>query len=243
MGGNGHPVGREHHTRAQVDDLQRWAVQHFPGGELSHSWSAQDYEPAGAVPYVGAVPWSGNVHTATGYNKWGMTNGVAAALALSADILGGDSSWARILFRTRISAHDAASTVQANNEVAVEMISGWLGGLARTRSVNPPEGQGVVVRDNGRPVGLCTVQGKSHKVSVICPHLGGVLGWNDAEQSWDCPLHGSRFTADGQILEGPATRELGHPVLCVAVFGGVGVFGRDEKGFLPRGLDLVSSAA
>jgi Rieske Fe-S protein len=38
--------------------------------------------------------------------------------------------------------------------------------------------------------------------------MGGILSWNDAEQSWDCPLHGSRFTPDGHQLEGPATKDL-----------------------------------
>jgi len=43
---------------------------------------------------------------------------------------------------------------------------------------------------------------------AICTHLGGALRWNEAEQSWDCPLRGSRFTANGKVLEGPATKAL-----------------------------------
>ena len=42
----------------------------------------------------------------------------------------------------------------------------------------------------------------------ICSHLGGVLRRNDAEGTWDCPLHGSRFADDGSVLEGPATRPM-----------------------------------
>jgi Rieske Fe-S protein len=42
----------------------------------------------------------------------------------------------------------------------------------------------------------------------VCTHLGGILTWNDAECSWDCPLHGSRFTPDGEVLEGPAVERL-----------------------------------
>ena len=45
-------------------------------------------------------------------------------------------------------------------------------------------------------------------MSRVCTHLGGIVQWNDAETSWDCPLHGSRFARCGAVLEGPAVREL-----------------------------------
>ena len=209
VGGNGHRVGRETHTQALVDDLVRWTQQHFPAVRPVHHWSAQDYEPASALPYVGRLPLSRhNIYAATGYNKWGMTNAVAAALALSAEILGGHMPWASQLYATRVARQDALSTVKSNAGAGLELLNGWLGGLARTSTVSPPEGQGVVVRNGARPEGVCVVDGVTHRVSAVCPHLGGVLGWNDAEKSWDCPLHGSRFTADGTLLEGPATRDL-----------------------------------
>jgi Rieske Fe-S protein len=57
----------------------------------------------------------------------------------------------------------------------------------------------------GLPTAVSTVGGTVRRVSAVCPHLGGILRWNDAEASWDCPLHGSRFGPDGAVLEGPAT--------------------------------------
>ncbi|WP_028279956.1 FAD-dependent oxidoreductase [Arthrobacter sp. H5] len=208
-GGNGHPVGRQANTQSMVDDIIRWTQEQFPTAQPAYSWSAQDYEPASSVPYVGRMPVGGhNIYTATGFNKWGLTNGVAAALALSAEILGGHMPWAKELYKPRLGAQDALSTAKAGAAVGLEALTGWLGGLARTERVVPPQGQGVVVRQNARPVGICQVDGVTHRVSAVCPHLRGILSWNDAERSWDCPLHGSRFTFDGVLLEGPSTMDL-----------------------------------
>ena len=86
------------------------------------------------------------------------------------------------------------------------MTLGWARPLGRLGRVEPEEGEGTVVWDRlGKPTATARVHGQVHRVSAVCPHLGGILGWNDAERSWDCPLHGSRFTAAGERLEGPAT--------------------------------------
>ena len=50
--------------------------------------------------------------------------------------------------------------------------------------------------------------GVLHARSATCTHLGCTVGFNNAERSWDCPCHGSRFTIDGEILHGPATDPL-----------------------------------
>jgi Rieske Fe-S protein len=72
----------------------------------------------------------------------------------------------------------------------------------------PAEREGVVAQRSGRPVAISTVDGVTRAVSAVCPHLGGVLAWNDAECTWDCPLHASRFEADGTRIEGPALQDL-----------------------------------
>ncbi|MHA6694706.1 FAD-dependent oxidoreductase [Homoserinimonas sp. A520] len=209
VGGNGHIVGRSPSPKAAVSDLHRWTLQNFPGAERTHSWSAQDYEPVGRIPYVGWLPRGrGRIFLATGYDKWGMANAVAAALTLSADILGGHLPWARTLHHRVTSAADVGSFLGANASVAVHFARGYW--KAWTCDLLPvlPEATGAVTHDGIRPVGTCRVDGAVHRVSAVCPHLGGVLSWNDAELSWDCPLHGSRFTATGARLEGPALRDL-----------------------------------
>lgn len=211
VGGNGHVVGRSDSEAEAVQGLRRWTEVHFPGAEPLHAWSAQDYRSVNRVPFVGQLPRGGGaILVATGFNKWGLTNGVAAALNLSAQILGGQMSWARTL-GTRVSKPAAVvSALGANIEVAVELAKDWVQAELHALPEAPPaEGEGHVGRGRGgKPEAVSTVNGVTCRVSGVCTHLGGVLNWNDAERSWDCPLHGSRFAADGALLEGPAVTDL-----------------------------------
>jgi len=208
VGGNGHGTGRHPSPQSCLDDLREWTEQHFAGARLTHAWSAQDYVTSNALPYVGPVlPRRDDVLVAGGYAKWGMTNGVAAALALSSRILGGHTPWASVLESWSPTwLRGAPQAGLMNAEVGLEMTRGWLRPLTHPGSAAPPEGRGEVRFDRvGPPTATSTVDGVVRRVSAVCPHLGGVLRWNDAEHSWDCPLHGSRFDADGAVLEGPAT--------------------------------------
>lgn len=212
VGGNSHPVGRAASPAQNLEELIAWTGKTFPGAELTHSWSAQDYRPVNELPYVGQlVPGDSSILIATGYAKWGLTNAVAAALALTAEVSGSRKDWAVIYTPwdwNQISGLPKAAVV--NGEVAVEMASGWVRPLINRSgsSGEPREGEGRVVWDGIAPAAHCTVDGVARRVSAVCPHLGGILRWNDAERSWDCPLHGSRFAADGVLLEGPATSDL-----------------------------------
>lgn len=214
VGGNGHLVGREPHTQARVDELQRWTEEHFPGAERTHSWSAQDYTSFNRIPFVGWLPRSGGrIFLASGYNKWGMTNAVAAGIRLSSDLLGGNLPWAKTLGTRVTRPQSILAGVLANLDDGLETAKGWTKAeLAAEPAGSPPrvpeEGQGVVTARAGRPTATCTVGGQTRSVSAVCPHLGGILGWNEAERSWDCPLHGSRFSKVGELLEGPATSNL-----------------------------------
>ena len=214
VGGNGHPVGRAASEKEQIDDLIAWTGQHFPGAEPVTAWSAQDYESHDLIPFIGVMPRSlGRVRFATGYGKWGLSNGPAAALRLTAEITGVSRrewpEWMRTISRRLTVPADLGRGGAENLRVGWEAASGWIGAQRTPVPVaRPAEGHGVVASRGGRPVGIATVDGITRAVSAVCPHLGGVLTWNDAECTWDCPLHASRFQADGTRIEGPAVRDL-----------------------------------
>ncbi|KQQ90038.1 FAD-dependent oxidoreductase [Arthrobacter sp. Leaf137] len=230
VGGHGHHVGRTASEKAHLDGLLDWTRQHFPGAVTTHTWSAQDYLPTNLMPFFGKLPRGrGHIYFGTGYNKWGMTNAVAASLDIAADILGGNLPWAQTIHRRVTSPAGALSAVALNAGVAAKLATGWgplaaeglatEGGKVLKRDKErpsatpladpvPAEGTGAVYRDGTRPVAVSTVDGTTCRLSAVCTHLGGILHWNDSERSWDCPLHGSRFSSDGTLLEGPATRNL-----------------------------------
>ncbi|TPG28287.1 FAD-dependent oxidoreductase [Mycolicibacterium hodleri] len=209
VGGAGHPVGREKGPSEALEELEKWTALHYPGAMKTHSWSAQDYTPADGLPYVGAIlPGLDSICVATGFDKWGMSNGPAAALALTSHILGGRMDWAGAF--ASWSPHELSgitTAAQSNLEVGFNLAKGWVTPLTAS-SERPPEGCGVVSGPPWHLQAKSTVDGVEHVVSPVCPHLGGIVNWNDADKSWECPLHGSRFAADGTLLEGPATGDL-----------------------------------
>jgi glycine/D-amino acid oxidase-like deaminating enzyme len=210
VGGAGHTVGREKSPSKALEELSSWARKHYPGAEQTHFWSAQDYTPIDELPYVGPIlPGSESIFIATGFNKWGMTNGAAAALALSSRILGGRMDWSSAF--ASWSPHELSglrTAVQSNLEVGFNLTKGWITPSVRTGRRSPKDEGGVVSGPPWHLEARCRVAGVEHRVSPVCPHLGGIVNWNDADQAWECPLHGSRFAPDGTLLEGPATRDL-----------------------------------
>lgn len=211
VGGAGHTVGREKSPSKALDELSSWTKRHFPGAAQTHFWSAQDYSPIDELPYVGPIlPNLDSIYIATGFNKWGMTNGPAAALALSSRILGGRMDWASAFASwSRHELTGLGTALQSNLEVGFNLGRGWITPATRWTNRSPgPDETGVVSGPPWHLEARSRVDGVEHTVSPVCPHLGGIVNWNDADQAWECPLHGSRFAPDGTLLEGPATTDL-----------------------------------
>jgi len=211
VGGNGHGVGRRDSPAEAVRELDDWAMQRWPSAVRTHDWAAQDYRAPSHIPFVGPLPRGrGRILLATGYDKWGMTNSVAAAQTLVADITGAQKTpWQRALRHRVTVPRSVATGIGENAAVGWWYAKGYGRALShRLPDSTPAEGTAVIGRARLLPTGKSTVGGVTCSVALTCPHLGAALGWNDSELSWDCPAHGSRFAADGTLLEGPAKRDL-----------------------------------
>jgi Rieske Fe-S protein len=76
-----------------------------------------------------------------------------------------------------------------------------------TRRVRRGEGK-ILKLDGDRVACSRDDHGRLSTLSPYCTHMGCLVHWNDAEKTWDCPCHGSRFTRDGEVLAGPAETPL-----------------------------------
>lgn len=210
IGGFGHETGRGGPESKQVGDLVEWTRRWFPDAELVARWSAQDYRSLDELPYIGPLlPRDERIQVATGYAKWGLTTGVAAALALRGRLLDKPLDWADHLRPWRGGETMRLPEAVRRNAVVGARLAGGYARLACPLRSPEQDGEGRIGLDGRRPRGVADDDGHRRSVTPICTHLYGVLRWNDAERTWDCPLHGSRFDRDGNVLEGPATRPLG----------------------------------
>ncbi len=209
VGGENHKTGQGGDTVARYERLVAWTDEHFGVRSVTHRFMTEDLTTPDSVPFAGPLhPGPTSVLVATGFNKWGFTNGVATAMVNAAHVTGGPMpDWASTMSSTRLPLAGASELVKANLDVGANLTGGWLNTVVpRSR---PAPGNGRVVAVGIDRVGVSVDEsGEECRVSGVCPHLGGILTWNPAEETWDCPLHGSRFTREGALLHGPAVSDL-----------------------------------
>jgi nitrite reductase/ring-hydroxylating ferredoxin subunit len=208
LGGASHKAGQEPDTTGCYDEIERWAREHYAVETVAYRWSAHDYVPVDGLPYVGKLPFGdGRVWVATGFNKWGLSNGTAAAAIIADGIAGVPNLWASTFDANR--AESAATFVEENLNVAARFVGDRIRHLVGKDPAELGPDEGAVVDVGGERVGAYRdAEGQLHAVSLTCTHLGCHVTWNPAERSWDCPCHGSRFDVDGRVLHGPALQPL-----------------------------------
>lgn len=207
--GEGHRTGEED-PRDHEQQLTQWALEHWPGSYVRNTWMAEDYSPQDGVPYIGRVArTSSDIYMATGFQKWGLTNGTAAALLLSELATGNDHPWAPVFDAKRLTPVASAKNFVRHNAKAAEhlLLDGATASAEDARRLAP--GEGVIINDGLKQLAVARdEQGVVHTVNAACTHMGCAVAFNAAEQTWDCPCHGSRFAIDGAVMHGPAVKAL-----------------------------------
>ena len=209
FGGEDHKTGQETDTDARFASLELALMNLVPSARIERRWSGQVIESSDGLPFIGQI--AEHQFVATGYSGNGLTFGTLAGMVMRDAVMGVSNPW-RELFdphRKASSLGALATVIGENIDYPYYMIADRLRRNRRDGVESVAPGDGKVLTIGGRPVACYrTSAGKVVKVSAVCTHLGCLVRWNSAESTWDCPCHGSRFTAEGLVLGGPAEAPL-----------------------------------
>lgn len=209
--------GGEDHKTGQADEeniteeqrygrLEAWTRMHFPYlTEIAYRWSGQVMEPVDSLGFIGKNPGDDNIYIITGDSGNGMTHGTLGGLIINDLIIGKPNEWADLYDPSRITLRSGGDYLKEVGNMAYRMVKDWLqsGDVEDIDKLTPGNG-GIISKGLDKIAVYKDDDGTVHTCSAVCPHMGGVLQWNDDEKSFDCPLHGSRFTAYGEVINGPA---------------------------------------
>lgn len=210
VGGEHYRVGDHVDVAARFARLEEWAREHVGLTEVRYRWSAHDMSTVDSLPYVGRYhPRASHLWVATGFGQWGMTGGTAAGLLLRDLVAGEDNEYADLYDPSRFSLRAAGGMVSANATVAKFLAGDHVRALTGPGLSDLPPGEARVTRQGTSMVAAYRDDsGALHAVRAHCTHLGCLVAFNNAERTWDCPCHGSRFDVDGQVVQGPAVHPL-----------------------------------
>ena len=210
LGGGSHKTGQGKPEIEHYEELEQFAKETFKTNQILYRWSAQDLITIDKVPYIGRISNANpNVFIASGYRKWGMTTGTAAGLLIKDLIIGKDNPYEELYSPARFVANPSiGNIIKENVNVAAELVSGKLDRPNRELK-DIKDGEGATVTIKGARAGAYkTEAGELFVVDTTCTHIGCEVHWNSGDRTWDCPCHGSRFSFEGEVIEGPAERPL-----------------------------------
>lgn len=172
LGGGSHRTGKNR-AGGSYCFLRKEAQKFYPQGRETAHWSAQDCMPHDGIPFIGRYSFfTPDLYVITGFQKWGMTASMIAAMIISDEICGIENPYRKVFSPQRINVVAGIKKLLVDIGVSVKgLATGWFGSKERR-----------------------------------CPHLGCKLEWNEEEQTWDCPCHGSRFDANGELLDNPSIK-------------------------------------
>ncbi|MGI5936941.1 MAG: FAD-dependent oxidoreductase [Oscillospiraceae bacterium] len=207
--GESHETGRgEKDMKKHFDNLVGFTESIAGVEQVLAKWSAQDYETPDQIPYIGRISDNSTIYAATGYRKWGLSNGTLAGIMISDLISEGNCRYESLYSRTRKDQISSlGKTLYGVTSAVKELIKSKLESTESIADLKP--GEGRIINFEGKKAGIYRDENDNITIiDIMCTHMSTNLNFNTAEKTWDCPAHGGRFDTEGRLIEGPPKNDL-----------------------------------
>lgn len=209
FGGEDHKTGQAANTESCFRRLEDSFRKLLPNAEIDHRWSGQVIETNDGLPFIGEN--AEGQFLGTGFSGNGMTFGTVTAMMARDWATGVKNPWSELFDVDRKKIKGGAwDYLRENKDYPYYLIKSRFSEPEgeSVRALKP--GEGKVLKLKGEKVAAYRdAEGKVTKHSAVCTHMGCIVRWNQAEATWDCPCHGSRFDPAGKVIAGPAEAPLG----------------------------------
>jgi len=184
--------------RKDYEELNNEYKKYF-GKDIEYFYHTHDLMTYDNIPFIGEI--KDNLYIATGFNKWGNTNGTIAGKVISDIITKKENKYIELLNPKRSLSLDKIKNIPLYNiEVGTRYITNKIVSKKDYYKDNIK-----IEMINGKKCGIYIDENNQrHIVSNICPHMKCNLIFNYIDKTWDCPCHGSRFDIDGNVIYGPS---------------------------------------
>lgn len=212
VGGENHKTGETEDTQGKYENLEKFTRSWFRIKSIDYYWSTQDNFTFDKVPFIGKLPGTKKIFVATGFGGWGMTNGTVSGMIIHDLILKKENRWAELFSPERLNLKTSPEEFFSQN---IDVAKKYIRDRIKIKKIKREEADEIspwehkIVKIGDEKIAIYKDEEKKiHAVSAKCTHLGCIVRWNNAEKSWDCPCHGSRFDPDGKVLHSPAIKDL-----------------------------------
>lgn len=208
FGGEDHKTGQAADTAAAYRRLEERLLRLLPDAKVDHRWSGQVIDTNDGLPFIGELV--DRQFAGTGFAGNGMTFGTLGGMMATDWVLKRKNPWADLFDPGRKKILGGVWTyLKENKDYPYYLLRDWLGGTEGKSLRALKRGQGKILQLEGKKVAAYRdPDGAVTLCSPVCTHMKCIVGWNEAEQTWDCPCHGSRFKPTGEVISGPAEEPL-----------------------------------
>lgn len=207
FGGEDVKTGQERDAEQVFETLRGRFLSLVPEARITHRWMGQVVETDDGLPFIGEN--AERQFIATGFCGNGFTLGTVAATMARDRFLERENVCSDLLRVDRKPFHGGVwRYLKENADFPTHLIKDRLKKAVLSADDLAVGEGGIIELDGEKIAAYRTDNGELQLLSPVCPHLGCLVKWNNADKTWDCPCHGSRFKADGAIFSGPAEKPL-----------------------------------